>query len=90
MVYVGVCRDQCCRLSRALGLTTDLEGSEEQVSEGLDGAEEFFEGNAAAVLTRVHRQQEEKTGSPDKTPQKNSSAVTTKNVLVSLQIEFLS
>lgn len=37
-------------------MAADLEGSEEQVSEGLDGGEELFEGEAAGVLTEVDGQ----------------------------------
>lgn len=37
-------------------LAADLNGSEEESSEGLDGVEEFVDGEAAAVLTQVDGQ----------------------------------
>lgn len=43
---------ESCRLSRT-AIGADLEGSKEEVSECLDGAEELFEGEPAAVLTEV-------------------------------------
>lgn len=41
--------DVCCP-------PADLDGSDEQSSEGLDGVEEFFSGEAAAVFTQVDGQ----------------------------------
>ena len=40
----------------ALLLAAHLDSSEEQSSEGLDGVEEFVDGEAAAVLTQVDGQ----------------------------------
>lgn len=37
-------------------MAADLDGSEEQSSESLDGAEEFVDGEAAAVFTQVDGQ----------------------------------